>query len=344
MIDAITVEGFLSIRSLRDVSLRPLNVLIGANGAGKSCLIDAIRIFRLCAVRPLAVSGYVEAKGGAHQMLHHGPKVTSHINMIVQTGGAAYGFGLAPAAGDRLRPVPVESALPASDLASYADRWRTYHFDDTGAQSPMLRTARIENNRHLRPDGANLAAVLYLLRERYPESYRAVRNTIRSAMPFLEDLVLEPRARNESTIALEWRHVGVRERLYAEALSDGSLRLIALVTALLQPPKLLPDVMLIDEPELGLHPSAISLVAELIKSVSVRSQVIVATQSPLLVDHVEPEDVLVAERKRGGTHVTRLESERLGPWLDDYSLGQLWEMNELGGTPRPETAEEAGYP
>ena len=163
-------------------------------------------------------------------------------------------------------------------------------------------------------------------------------------MPFLEDLVLEPRARNESTIALEWRHVGVGERLYAEALSDGSLRLVALVTALLQPRALLPNVMLIDEPELGLHPSAVSLVAELIKGVSVRSQVIVATQSPLLVNHFEPEDVLVAERERGGTKLTRLESERLGPWLDNYSLGQLWEMNELGGTPGPETAAEAGYP
>ena len=343
MIDAITVEGFLSIGSLRDLPLRPLNVLIGANGAGKSCFIDAIRLFRLCAVRPRAVPGYVEKKGGAHQVLHHGHKATSHINMIVRKKGAAYGFGLAPAARDRLRLVPVDSARPASDLASYAGRWRTYHFDDTGAQSPMLRTARIENNRHLQADGANLAAVLYLLRERYPESYRAVRNTIRSAMPFLEDLVLEPRVRNESTIGLEWRHVGYGERLYAEALSDGSLRLIALVTALLQPPNLLPDVMLIDEPELGLHPSAISLVAELIKGVSVRSQVIVATQSPLLVDHVDPEDVLVTEREHGGTHLTRLESERLGPWLDDYSLGQLWEMNELGGTPRPETAEEAGY-
>lgn len=344
MIDTITVEGFRSIRSIRDLRLRSLNVLIGANGAGKSCLVDAIRLARLAAVRLRAVSGYVEASGGAHQVLHNGPKVTFHINMIVQTRGSAYGFGLAQAAGDRLRLAPADSVLPASELAGYAARWRTYHFDDTGPQSPMLRAARIENNRHLRADGANLAAFLYLLMERYPDSYRAITNTIRSAVPFLEDLVLEPRARNESTIALEWRHVGVGERLYAEALSDGSLRLIALVTALLQPPALLPSVMLIDVPELGLHPSAISLVAELIKGASVRSQVIVATQSPLLVDHVGPEDVLVTERERGGTRVTRLESERLGPWLDDYSLGQLWEMNELGGTPGPETAVEAGYP
>ena len=164
------------------------------------------------------------------------------------------------------------------------------------------------------------------------------------AVPFLEDLILEPRALNEATVRLDWRHVGFDQRFDAVSMSDGTLRLIALVTALLQPHAPRPNLILIDEPELGLHPSAISLVAELARSASAHgSQVVVATQSPHLVDHFEPEEVLVAERELGGTRVTQLDGERLEPWLDDYSLGQLWEKNELGGSPRPETEAEARY-
>ena len=91
-----------------------------------------------------------------------------------------------------------------------------------------------------------------------------------------------------------------------------------------------------DEPELGLHPYAITLLASLIRQASVDTQVILATQSPILLDHFEPEDVLVTERVNGGTKIARLNSEELKVWLEDYSLGQLWEKNELGGRPTKE--------
>ena len=111
---------------------------------------------------------------------------------------------------------------------------------------------------------------------------------------------------------------------------------MALATLFLQPESHMPAVILLDEPELGLHPYAIAKLAGMVKRASSNSQIIIATQSPILVDHFDPEDVLVAERVNGQTEIARLESERLESWLEDYSLGQLWEKNEIGGRPVPE--------
>ena len=137
-------------------------------------------------------------------------------------------------------------------------------------------------------------------------------------------------------IRLEWRHVGSDAYFNASSLSDGSLRFIALATLLLQPASLRPPVVLLDEPELGVHPFAITLLASMLKHAAVGSQIIVATQSPVLLDHFEPEDVLVSDRVNGATQLSRLEDDRLQAWLEDYSLGQRWEKNEFGGRPVPE--------
>ena len=143
-------------------------------------------------------------------------------------------------------------------------------------------------------------------------------------------------ALNEDKIRLEWLHVGSDAYFDASSLSDGSLRFIALATLLLQPESLRPPVVLLDEPELGLHPFAITLLASMLKHAAVDSQIIVATQSPVLLDHFEPEDVLVAERVNRATKLSRLDDDKLHAWLEDYSLGQLWEKNEFGGRPVPE--------
>ena len=151
--------------------------------------------------------------------------------------------------------------------------------------------------------------------------------------PFFDDFQLEPQKLNPNKIRLEWRHKGSEAYFDASALSDGTLRFIALATLFLQPETYRPSVILVDEPELGLHPYAITLLASLIKQASLTTQVIISTQSPLLLDHFQPEDVLVADRVEGGTQFTRLDSAKLDTWLQDYSLGQLWEKNELGGRP-----------
>jgi predicted ATPase len=180
-------------------------------------------------------------------------------------------------------------------------------------------------------------SLLYLLKMRHETSYRLILRTVQLVAPFLDDFLLQPRKLAPDTIKLEWRHKNSDQYFDVSSLSDGTLRFIALATLLLQPVELRPSIILIDEPELGLHPYAITLLASLIKQAAVDTQVIVSTQSPRLVDHFGPEDILVAERENGATTLRRLTSEPLKAWLEDYSLGELWEKNEFGGRPRPES-------
>ena len=203
----------------------------------------------------------------------------------------------------------------------------------------MKKNAKLHDNRFLREDGSNLASFLYLLRERHGTSYRLIRNTIRQVAPFFDDFVLEPLALNTDTIRLEWRHRNSDAYFDVSSLSDGTLRFMALAALLLQPAELRPGIVLLDEPELGLHPFAITILASMLRLASRETQIVLATQSPTLLDHFEPEDVLVAERVDGQTRLNRLEAEKLQVWLEEYSLGQLWEKNELGGRPVREAPE-----
>lgn len=218
-------------------------------------------------------------------------------------------------------------------LVDVVGGWRVYHLRDTSSSSSMRATARLHDNRFLRVDASNLAAFLYLLRQKHPDAYALIRRTVQQVAPFFDDFQLEPLQLASGDINLRWRHKGSDQYFDAADLSDGTLRFVALATLLLQPVELRPSLILIDEPELGLHPAAIEILAALIRRASVDTQVIVATQSTLLLDQFDPEDVLVAERVNGGTQLTRLNSDQLRSWLEDYSLGQLWEKNEFGGRP-----------
>ena len=165
----------------------------------------------------------------------------------------------------------------------------------------------------MRSDGSNLAAFLYLLREQHESSYDLIRRTIRTVAPFFKDFVLNPRALNKDTILLEWQHEGTNDYFNADSLSDGSLRFIVLTTLLLQPKEFLPSVILLDEPELGLHPAAITLLASLIRQASAKTQIILATQSSPLLDHFLPENVLVADRVNGSTRFLPMRRRRGAP-------------------------------
>jgi predicted ATPase len=197
----------------------------------------------------------------------------------------------------------------------------------------MRITASVPDNRFLRDNGSNLAALLYYLREKHSDSYNLIRGTVQSAAPFFDDFRLEPEKLNPDTIRLEWKHRISDQYFGASSLSDGTLRFVALAVLFLQPVDHRPPVILVDEPELGLHPYAIGLLASLIRHASVDNQVIVSTQSSSLVDYFQPDEVLVADRVDRGTQITHLDSARLDKWLEDYSLGQLWEKSELGGCP-----------
>jgi predicted ATPase len=221
----------------------------------------------------------------------------------------------------------------ASWVRGYLGSWRVYHFHDTSSSSPMKKTADVEDNRFLRPDGSNLPAFLNYLRTRHETSYSMIQRTVQRVTPFFDDFQLEPSRLNPSKINLEWKHKKSDHYFDASSLSDGTLRFICLATLFLQPNQYRPSVILVDEPELGLHPYAITMLASMVKTVSEETQVILSTQSPLLLDQFQPEDVLVADRVEGATSLTRLDSAKLGTWLEEYSLGQLWEKNELGGRP-----------
>jgi predicted ATPase len=362
-LDYITIRGFKSIASVEKLALRPLNILIGPNGSGKSNFIGVFAF--LHAIRQGRLHDYVGREGGADKLLHFGSKETKSILLLVSFEDETnqYGIVLAPTGSDELYPSrekvsfwnkqkgfgePLDTFLQRNGseagivdskqtIADWVrrrlDRWRVYHFHDTSTDSPMKKTADLGDNRFLRPDGSNVASFLYYLREKHEVSYDLIRRTIQTVTPFFDDFRLEPTNLNPDKIRLEWRHRNSDKYFDAASLSDGTLRFMALATLFLQPESLRPSIILVDEPELGIHPYGITILGSLMKSASEKTHVIVSTQSPLLLDQFEPEDVLVADRVEGSTQLRRLDGDKLAEWLEEYSLGQLWEKNELGGRP-----------
>lgn len=367
-LDTITVRGFKSIASIEKLPLGAINLVVGPNGSGKSNFIGVFSF--LHAIREGHLRDYVIQAGGADKILHFGSKVTPQVEIHISFQGETnqYEIVLGATADDQLYPQSevaffwdkarypdrpyregllakgVEAGISDPKLNSkvgryvrdHLGRWRLYHFHDTSTASPMKKTADLNDNDYLRPDGSNLAAFLYFLREQHPDSYSLIRRAVQRVAPFFDDFHLRPQRLNPNKILLEWRHKGAEAYFSASSFSDGTLRFIGLATLFLQPQSLRPSVILVDEPELGLHPYAITLLASLVKQASIGTQIILSTQSPLLLDHFQPEDVLVADRVDGSTQLTRLESARLETWLERYSLGQLWEKNELGGRPAGE--------
>jgi predicted ATPase len=197
----------------------------------------------------------------------------------------------------------------------------------------LKKTADLDDNRFFRADAANLASFLYLLQQLHQPEYQLIRKTVQRVAPFFDDFHLEPLRLNPTKIKLEWVHRSTDSYFDATSMSDGTLRFICLCTLFLQPAAYRPSVILVDEPELGLHPYAITMLANLIKAAATETQIIVSTQSALLLDHFQPEDVLVADLEQGSTTLKRLQSQDLADWLEDYSLGQLWEKNQFGGRP-----------
>jgi predicted ATPase len=329
-IQSVTIEGFKSIRSIKDLPLRPINILIGANGSGKTNFLDAFVFLGTAHLGDL--ESYTAYYGGANKLLFLGSKTTQRIYVSIKSAN-----GLDLSADCRYT---VADSLYGTISSGWNDRYgptfNRYRFHDTGENSPFKKTSELDNNRALSRFGGNLAAYLYRLKQQHRDSYELIRKTVQQVAPFFHDFRLEPLALNPNTIKLEWQHLGTDDYFDVSSFSDGTLRFIALATLFLQPSELRASLILVDEPELGLHPYAIGLLASLIRQASKDGQVIVATQSPLLVDYFEPEDVLVADRVDGATQIRRLERAPLAEWLTDYSLGQLWEKGELEGRPVPE--------
>ena len=195
----------------------------------------------------------------------------------------------------------------------------------------MRRTGSVRDNEQLRPDGENLAAFLFHLREEEKGTYDLIVDTVRLAAPFFGDFKLRPKKSNgDEIIELEWEQKDSDYPFHASQLSDGTLRFIALATALLQPNP--PATVLIDEPELGLHPQALDILANLILQAQNRTQLIVSTQSAPLLNAFEPDQIVVIDREEGESRFRRLKADDLREWLgQDYTLGDLWQKNVYGG-------------
>jgi predicted ATPase len=366
-IDYISLAGFKSVKNVNKLEIRPINILIGANGSGKSNFVGVFSF--LHEVREGRLQDYVRRAGGAEQLLYFGSKTTPEIKFTISFRGEVnqYELILSSTVEDTLVPTNEtasywdksrypngpynsglfamesgrEAGISSTQLSGTSDwvrerlgRWRVYHLHDTSESSPMKKTAQVADNSFLRDDASNLAAFLYLLKLRHQSSYALIRATVIQVAPFFDDFNLEPDRLNLDTIRLSWKHRNSDQYFGAAALSDGTLRFMALATLFLQPKELRPSTIILDEPELGLHPKAIVLLAALIKQAASHCQVILSTQSPILLDHFSPEDVIVAERQDGETVLKRLDRAPLETWLVDYGLGQLWEKNELGGRPK----------
>ena len=369
-LESLTVHGFKSIRELEDFELRSLNVLIGANGAGKSNFLSLFRMLECLSTNRVQL--FIKDEGGPDALLFGGRRHASSISvgLFFNSGRYQYRFSLEPVAdamafaNEWLLPGVAEfikdiapgtspsvvggttwasghsearlADVGRGEFASYVlpdmQRWRLFHFQDMSRIAQVRLSSAVRDNLSFKPDASNLGPFLRHLREQYLDHYRQIVETVRLAAPFFGDFVYR-RDIGES-MELEWFQVGDSDTvLGSRQISDGTLRFICLTALLLQPEQLLPELILIDEPELGLHPYALTLLAEMLQQASDARQIIVSTQSADLVSELDPEDIVVVNRKGGASTFARLDGDDLSDWLKDYTLGELWKMNIVGGRP-----------
>ena len=357
VVRSLTISGYKSIRKLENFPLTNLNVLIGANGAGKSNFIGIFKLLNEMYEQQLQV--YVQTQGGPDALLHFGRNTTDKLHAEFYFSSNGYKFDLIPTNDNRLifkheiswyggerypgsYPATIGTGHNESKLKDAKDRyspyvrgsvsnWRVYHFHDTGENAKVKQKHSANNNLKLNIDAANLAAYLRMLNDKHPKHYRRIVDTIRLVAPFFGDFVHRP---NAEYVELEWTQKGKPDTPFkALHLSDGTLRFICLSTLLLQPTELLPDTILIDEPELGLHPYAISVLADIFKQVSEQRQLIVSTQSVELINELSPQDIIVVDQENDASTFKRFTEEELSDWLEHYSMGELWKRNVLGGRP-----------
>lgn len=354
-IETIRIEGYLSILRA-SVELRALNLLIGSNGSGKSNFVSALELLGRIVDSDLGL--YVGRRGGASALLYRGRDDLSSMSFDLIFPPYQYRSVLVPAAGDQLvfgleqilRPTsdgPVRVAMlgrghretrlheeepqVSAPVVEVLRGCRVFHFHDTSLGAPVKRLADAADNRQLTADAGNLAPFLRRVLDEHPADYERIRSTVAQVAPFFRDFVLEE---ERGRMRLRWRQVGVDGDFGADALSDGTLRFICLTTLLLQPDP--PPLIVLDEPELGLHPYAVVVLAGMLRSAASRSQVVAATQSVSLINQFDVEDLVVVERSEGGSTFGRRSSADFERWLEVYSVGELWEKNLLGGRPTRE--------
>ncbi len=369
---SIDLSGFKSIGLSQHLELNEITILLGANGAGKSNLISFLKLLNSLVSDGLQY--FVAKNGMADAICHFGAKTTQVIPFQITLNNAdkLYAYQAELAYGipntlffskemihvlshgksildqrvisqnpresvlldEPLGKTPLDIALKT--IRNILKKCQIYQFHDTSESSRLRNGCYIEDNYGLKQDAGNLPAFLYAMRTHRPNYYRRILEHIRAIIPQFVDFHLEPSANDSTSILLNW--IGERGHDYLlgpHQLSDGSLRYIALTTLLLQPQETLPDIIVLDEPELGLHPAAIVSLAEMVNLASQHCQIMLATQSAALVNQFQPQQIAVIEynRQKGETEFSRLNRDSINLWLHDYSLGELWDKNVLGGRP-----------
>ena len=371
-IERLHVRGF---RSLADVELCPTagaNVLIGANGSGKSNFVHFFNMLSWM-LKSRRLAEFVSREGGADDQLHGGsdttPRLDAEIAIRTKTGRNDYRFSLVYAHPDQLlfsdeayrcsrddfeseavwnllgaghRESQIVSAGQGYDgglaasrktaltVTSLVRNCAAYQFHNAGSASNFKKAWDAGDHAYLRTDGGNLAAILYWLEHEDLDRYELICHHIRRVLPGFDCFQIEEQY---GRVALRWRSRLSDQTYGAHLTSDSSLRFFALATLLNLPGEMLPGVMVLDEPGLGLHPKAVTLVADMIRAIGEDREVILATQSPLLVDAFDLDEVFVLELRDGRTELTSPNSEQLQTWLDEFSVGELWQKNLLGGRP-----------
>jgi len=367
---SVEIHNFKSIKASGPIQLGPMNVLIGANGSGKSNFISFFKLLKK--IHEGNLQFHVARNGRADAFLHFGAKNSDFVagEVISDNQTEMYQFQLIPddngnllfndggyltrkSLNDKWRGMKVNNPNPtpegrivlSNDLRKNGNKRSTldvfdfsiYHFNDTSFNSNIKKPPNTIDYAYLHEDGGNLAAFLYRLSRSHKTNFKLIERVVRSIAPFFDRFYLEPDETNPDQIFLRWFEKGHDSMWNAHRLSDGTLRFIALATALFQPNP--PGTIIIDEPEMGLHPFAINKLAAMLKSASAKTQIIVATQSINLVSEFLANDIIIVERERNGnplliqTTFKRQSEKELEDWLEDYSLGELWEKNVIGGRP-----------
>lgn len=368
MIETIKIHNYKSIKDL-DLKLQPITILIGANGAGKSNFISFFKLLRQIKLNQL--NTFVASQGFMNNLMYLGKRVSNSIKgeisflnkenvptnkyifeILADSRNKAFIKSEASGYNELAAVVDVppkwdnywhnindeysyilgrSQILRDKYLRNYFNDFIIYHFHDTSFDAPLKQFHKVDDNEYLKENGENLAAFLFYLQEKAPKVLKRIERVVASIAPFFEKFNLKPDRRNEQFIQLEWKEKEFETYQNAHNLSDGTLRFIALTTLLLQPNP--PKTIIIDEPELGLHPFAINKLAGLIRKVSAKSQVILSTQSIDLVNNFEPKQIVTVDKRRGESVFNSLNAENLAVWLNDYSIGDLWYKSVIGGQP-----------
>lgn len=371
-ISQIHLSGYRSIKK-SNLQFENINVFIGANASGKSNFMSFFQMLQFYLNNAEGLAEYVGRHGGSEILLFYGPKETNSIiaDLYFQTakGVNRYQVELEQAAGGNLFFKEEQLCFSSSNIAAPANlfslgsggkssrllqigqqdpeyahyfktihtiksimrQWKFYQFHDTSANSFIRRPSHKDDSSYLKSNGGNLPSFLSMLRDEYNPNYEFIIDMMREIFPFIQEIILESDYSSDY-VNLRWTEKGHPSYIMqASQMSDGAIRALAIIALLSQPH--LPPLLCIDEPELGLHPQAISIIGDLIKAVAHRSQVIISTQSTELVDCFDPEDIVIVNRGKDGTDFERLDHNRYKSWLDNYGISASWKTNIFGGQP-----------